>query len=331
MWSRLTGRAQPAASPRPPARRCVVVGEGRTASGDYLLGPWLEGLGLPVVHADSRHAPSRGDLAAGDLVVLSRYLPAAWRRPLQKCLGELAGLAYFMDDDLLDPEAHAGLAPAYAKKLGILAASQRRWLELHADTFWVATPALADKYAALRPQVIPLAPPPTLLAARRSLRIVYHGTASHGAEIEWLHEVISGVQKQCAHTDFELFGEHPVHRRYRDLPRVAVLHPMRWENYFAYTATHPAAIGLAPLLPGPFNAARGAVKFYDYARMDAVGVYTDVEPYRGFVRDGVDGVLLPNDPQRWIATLVALAQPDNPNLARLREGLRARIATPRTG
>ena len=238
-----------------------------------------------------------------------------------------AGLAYFMDDDLLDPSAHAGLASTYARKLETLASSQRRWLEVHADAFWVATPALAAKYAALDPHLIPLAPPAALLAAHPSVRIVYHGTASHAAEIEWLHDVIAAVQQRCASTHFELFGEHPVQRRYRDLPRVAVLHPMRWENYLAYTASHSATVGLAPLLPGPFNAARGAVKFYDYARMGAVGLYTDVEPYRGFVHDGIDGLLLPNDPQRWIETLVALAQPGDPTVERLSKGVRARIAS----
>ena len=327
MWSRLIGRARLSTRVRPAARRCIVLEEGRSPSGDYLLTPWLERLGLPLVRVDARLSPGSDTLRAGDLVVLSRYVPPLWRRPLQKRLTELAGLAYFMDDDLLDPAAHVGLASAYASKLATLASSQRRWLEVHADAFWVATPALAAKYAELDPQLIPLAPPASLLVARPALRIVYHGTASHAAEIEWLHTVIAGVQQRCAHTAVELFGEHPVHRRYRDLPRVTVLHPMRWENYLAYTATHPAAIGLAPLLPGAFNAARGAVKFYDYARMHAVGLYTDVEPYRGFVRDGVDGVLLPNDPQRWIDMLVALSQPDDPTLASLREGVRARIAS----
>lgn len=327
MWSRLIGRTRLSAGTRPAARRCIVLEEGRSASGDYLLTPWLERLGLPMVRADTRLAPGADALQAGDLVVLSRYVPPLWRRQLQKRLAELAGLAYFMDDDLLDPAAHVGLASTYARKLATLASSQRRWLEAHADAFWVSTPALAAKYAHLGPQLIPLAPPAALLVARPALRIVYHGTASHAAEIEWLHAVIAGVQQRCAHTAVELFGEHPVHRRYRDLPRVTVLHPMRWENYLAYTATHPAALGLAPLLPGAFNAARGAVKFYDYARMEAVGLYSDVEPYRGFVRDNVDGLLLPNDPQRWIDMLVALAQPGDPTIQRLREGVRARIAS----
>ncbi len=326
MWSRLTGRAK-VPPERPAALRCVVLEEGRGGpSSDYLLMPWLQRLGLTTVRADVRRAPAEGDLRRGDLVVLSRYVPPLWRRPLQKRLADLAGLVYFMDDDLLDPGALAGLPPAYAKKLSTLAGSQRRWLESHADAFWVATQALATKYAALHPHVIPLAPTPSMLVQQPALRIAYHGTASHAAEIDWLHAVVSGVQARCEHTHVELFGEHPVHRRYRDLPRVAVLHPMRWENYFAYTATHPADIGLAPLLPGAFNAARGAVKFYDYARMGAAGLYSDVEPYRGFVRDGLDGLLLPNDPQRWIETIAELAQAGNPALARLRLGVADRVA-----
>ena len=331
MWSRLTGRASTPspsapAAPRPAAGRCVVLEEGAPSpSGDYLLMPWLAGLGLPVVRPDVRRAPRADDLRRGDLVVLCRYVPPAWRAPLQKRCTELASLVYFMDDDLLDAAAHAPLALPYARKLATLAASQRRWLEATADAFWVSTPALAQKYASLRPTVIPLAPPPALLAPQAAVRIVYHGTASHAAEIAWLHAVVAGVQARCPATHFALFGDHAVNRRWRDLPRVAVLHPMRWESYLAFTAAQPADIGLAPLLPGAFNAARGAVKFYDYARMGAAGIYTDVEPYRGFVRDGVDGLLLPNEPARWIDAIAGLAQPDGAALARLKAGVQARI------
>jgi hypothetical protein len=333
MWSRLTGRASAAAAAarqakRPPARRCVVLEEGASSpSGDYLLMPWLARLGLEIVRADVRRPPAEGELRTGDLVVLARYVPAAWRRPLQKRLRELAGLVYFMDDDLLDASAHTGLGAPYAKKLATLAASQRRWLEATADAFWVSTPALAAKYARLSPTVIPLAPPPALLAQQQAVRIVYHGTASHAAEIAWLREVIASVQARCVHTHFALFGDHGVNRLYRELPRVAILHPMRWDNYVAFTASQQADIGLAPLLPDAFNAARGAVKFFDYARMGAVGVYTDVEPYRGFVRDGVDGLLLPNDPGAWAGAIVALAAAGSPRLARLRQGVRERIGS----
>ena len=330
LWSRLTARAGASAAvpaaERPAAERCVILEEGSSSpSGDYLLMPWLARLGLPVVRADVRRAPREGELRRGDLVVLCRYVPPSWRRPLEKRRSQLAGLVYFMDDDLLDATAHTALAAPYAKKLATLAASQRRWLESTADAWWVSTAALAAKYERLQPTVIPLAPPPALLEAWPAVRIVYHGTASHAAEIAWLHGVIAAVQERCPHTHFALFGDHAVNRRWRDLPRVSILHPMRWDSYLAFTASQPADIGLAPLLPGAFNAARGAVKFFDYARMGAAGVYTDSAPYRGFVRDGVDGLLLPNEPARWVDTIAELAASNGALLARLKEGVQARV------
>jgi len=95
---------------------------------------------------------------------------------------------------------------------------------------------------------------------------------------------------------------------------VSVVHPMSWSNYLAYTGSVLRDIGLAPLLPDPFNAARGPTKFFDFARMNAMGIYSDVEPYRSFVRNGVDGVLLDNDPVIWVRTIRELA--DQPSRRR---------------
>jgi glycosyltransferase involved in cell wall biosynthesis len=87
---------------------------------------------------------------------------------------------------------------------------------------------------------------------------------------------------------------------------------MSWPQYLAYTQSRKADIGLAPLLPSRFNAARGATKWMDYARMGAVGIYTDVQPYSEHVRHGVNGLLLPNEPEVWVQNILDLA--DNTEL-----------------
>jgi hypothetical protein len=312
MWRRLLGRLPvglPAGTPADAAaaRRILLLEEGRTPSGDYILAPWLDGLGPPVLRLDARRAPRTGQIERGDFVVVQRYLHSPWRQALQRQRQELAGLAWFLDDDLLDEQALAELAAPYQRKVRQLAFRQRPWFEQMGSQWWVATEALARKYAAASPTVLPFAPPRALASAVRGVRIVYHGTASHQAEIDWLHPVIAQVQQRCRETHFELFGELPVNRQWRDLPRVAVLHPMRWDNYLAHTAAHPADIGLAPLLPGVFNAARGPVKFVDYTRQGALGLYSRVPPYDGYVRDGVDGVLLPNEPAAWVEAIVRWA------------------------
>jgi hypothetical protein len=43
------------------------------------------------------------------------------------------------------------------------------------------------------------------------------------------------------------------------------------------------------------------------------------------VRNGVDGLLLPNEPQRWIEAIAALAQDESPLLARLKAGVQERV------
>lgn len=310
IWRRLFGsRARVVPDPGTAAdagsaRRLLLLEEGATPSGDYILAPWLAGLGPPVQRLDARQPPHTGQIEPGDFVVVQRYLHAPWRQAIERQRHELAGLAWFLDDDLLDPAALAEVTVGYARKIRQLALTQRPWFEQMGSQWWVATEPLARKYAAHAPTVLPFTPPTALTRPQPAVRVVYHGTASHQREIDWLHPVVAELQRRCEHTHVELFGELPVHRRFRDLPRVAVLHPMRWENYLAHTAAHPADIGLAPLLPGVFNAARGPVKFVDYTRQGALGLYSRVAPYEGFVRDGIDGVLLPNDPGAWVDAIV---------------------------
>jgi hypothetical protein len=280
-----------------------------------------------VLRLDVRQPPRAGQIGAGDFVVVQRYLHAPWRRAIERQRRALAGLAWFLDDDLLDPAALTGLAPPYARKIRRLALSQRPWFEQMGCQWWLATEALGRKYAALAPTVLPFAPPAALAQARPAVRVVYHGTASHQAEIDWLLPVLAEVQQRCADTHVELFGEAPVNQRWRELPRVAVLHPMRWENYLAHTAAHPADIGLAPLLPGHFNAGRGPVKFVDYSRQGALGLYSRLPPYEGFVRDGIDGVLLPNEPAAWVEAIVRWAGDPTGRAARA-AAARERLAGP---
>lgn len=242
----------------------------------------------------------------GGSIIIVRYLTREWKRFISKVRFKAESVIYFMDDDLFDPSALKYLPSDYARKIRKLALSHRGWLEENCSEFWVSTLALAAKYKELEPKVVALRPPKYLLERRTSVRVIYHGTNSHIREIEWLRGVIERLQETCLHTTFEIFGDHTVNRMYRDLPRVSVLHPMSWNSYLAYTSSLRADIGLAPLMPSTFNEGRGPVKFYDFARMGAVGVYSDATPYRSFVRQRVDGFLLPNEPELWVDTIVSL-------------------------
>jgi glycosyltransferase involved in cell wall biosynthesis len=285
----------------------LLVQAGRLPTTDYLVLPHVAGLGVPVRVADSaRERSDDGALAPGALVVFVRYVERAWMARVEAALPRLAGVAYFMDDDLLDAAALRGLPPRYAWKILRLALARRNWLRRVGARLWVSTAYLADKYRTWAPVVIAPRPDAALLARSSPVRVFYHGTASHGAEIRWLVPVVREVLGRAPESSFEIFGDVSVNRLYRGLPRVSVLHPMSWTNYLAYTSSAPLDIGLAPLLPGRFNAARVHTKFFDFVRCGAAGIYSDVEPYASFVRDGVDGMLVPNEPGAWREAILRL-------------------------
>ncbi|TDM05587.1 MAG: hypothetical protein C4K60_12595 [Ideonella sp. MAG2] len=307
------------------AQRVVVLEEGKSPSGDYLLYPFLAQQTVAVLRCDSRQAPPPGLLRAGDFVVILRYLPAPWHKLLARMRPQLAGLAWFMDDDLWDPAVLRDLPKTYARKISSHALQHRDWCMAAGAQLWVSTPALAAKYAQNQPRVLPLAPLPDMVRPpAASIRVAYHGTASHQAELAWLHPVLAAVLSRSSTVHIEVFGDLAVNRQFRDLPRVTVLHPMAWERYRDYTTSHTLDIGLAPLLPTAFNQARGAVKFFDYARMGAFGLYADVPPYQGFVQHGQDGLLLPMNPGIWVETLLRLST-EEAERRRLAEGVQARV------
>ncbi|MBI3154591.1 MAG: glycosyltransferase family 1 protein [Burkholderiales bacterium] len=302
-----------------------MIAPGDTASAAYMVRHALDAGGAPVVELDSRVDPPAGSAIppAPSLAVVVRYLPRRWLRWVAGLRGQGVPVVYFMDDDLMDPDAVAELPEPYRTRVRRDALRQRKRIEAVCTAFWVSTPQLARKYAPWQPRVVDPRPPRASLLAEPPVWVCYHGSASHRAELDWLLPVMQQVQARAPAVRFEVFGDHAVYARFRALPRVNVLHPMSWPNYLDYTSGTRRDIALAPLLPSRFNAGRGPTKFLDFSRMHAVGLYADLEPYRGFVRDGLDGLLLPPDPLAWVQAVVGLAA-DAPRRARLAAAARER-------
>jgi len=285
----------------------VIISADESPSVDYFVKPFLvkKGIAATLVRADGDNRISAAWQGV-KLVVVVRYLPKNWVRPLEDFRSAGGRIVYFMDDDLMDERSFLNLPTAYAKKIKYLATNKLSIIEKLSNEFWVSSEFLAKKYARWSPTILPARPEKELLAPRSSISIFYHGTSSHQSELLWLVPIIHVVQSRSEATQFEVFGDLHINRLYRGIPRVAVLHPMRWPAYVAFTHSVHRHIGLAPLMPEPFNEARAPTKFFDFVRMGAIGLYSDVAPYKDFIRNGIDGILLPNDPDIWIAAIVEL-------------------------
>ncbi|MCF5909730.1 glycosyltransferase family 1 protein [Aeromonas veronii] len=288
------------------SERLFILHEGSSPTLAYFESAISSRFPDTICHFIDTLAPPDIPIPAGTSLVIIRFISPKWQQHIERYIDRLSRIVYFMDDDLFDPAALSTLPKEYRSKIIRRSAAQHRWITQYCDDIWVSTAYLAKKYVHLNPEIVSAKPSRSLLETLRPVKIAYHGSSSHREEKYWLRQIVEGVLGACPNASFEIFGEHDIYKYYRDLPRVSVLHPMSWQNYLAYTKTHQLDIGLAPLLDSDFNLARGPVKFYDFVRMGAVGVYSNRAPYNDFIEQNINGILLENDPQRWVDAITLL-------------------------
>ncbi len=281
-----------------------LIEEQSNPSTDYFVQPALSVLGMPVVRCGFADMPPVEDMDEAT-VVLVRYVPAAWARRIEAVRARLRHLVFFMDDDVLDVAASAGMPLRYRFKLARLAAWRQGWLRQQQAELWVSTPYLQQKYVDWGAKLVLPAP---IAEISEFLRVFYHGSASHEAELRWLRSVAEEALRRDERLCFELVGGRDVCRLYRGLPRVTVVHPMKWPAYQAFLAMPGRHIGLAPLLDLPFNRARSYTKFFDITRAGAVGVYSPDSANATVVSHGEDGLVVELEQEAWVEAILNLAQ-----------------------
>ena len=305
------------------AKTVIVVQERGNPSTDYFILPLLTSLHCSV-EIINHYGPIGSISLKGKTVIFVRYVPARWKLYIKSNHQDVGNVIFFMDDDLFDLSASMGMPLRYRVKLFRLAARHQKWLRNVGAQLWVSTPFLAQKYAEWKPECIQPLP---LVSANRSkpVRVFYHGSASHNHELRWLKPIIAEVLARLPYVYVEIIGNAAVKRLYNGLDRVTIVHPMSWQNYLAFCQQSPRDIGLAPLLPNAFNAARSHTKFFDIARCHAVGVYSNCQPFEDFIDDQQDGILLENDVDVWVEHICRLAE-DATQRDRLFEGVQQKLA-----
>ena len=292
-----------------------LVEEGPNPSTDYFLKPALKPLARPIVRCSWTSPLPTAQALAGATVIFVRYVPTVWKHLVNQAHHSLVELVYFMDDDLWDYRAAAGLSWKYRFKLARYATRHRRWLQTLHVKLWVSTKWLADKYAAEQPKLMR----PALLEAAGSvaasatitatqhIQLFYHGSASHRADIEWLHPVIKTALTRNPRLHFEIIGDARTRALYSSLERCTVLAPMKWPAYSTLIATPGRHIGLAPAVPHPFNRARSHTKFFDITLAGAVGIYAAQGPCLGILEHNKHGLLVGMTPEAWVEAILQLA------------------------
>lgn len=299
----------------------VVLSPGPVPTTDYYLTPRLSGPASgPVFRFDSRcFDPSAEGLPKGAFVMIVRHANGRWLRFLDRNRERWSGVAYLIDDDI--PGAlHCDDVPFdYALWTTGRYLAARGGLARVCDRVWMSTAALRARYAGNASTLVePLAFGPARNAAPPGCRRwCYHGTRIHGRELRWLVPVVNAVQRAMPDAEFEVFGGNRVARLFRGIPRVVVLPPRPWPEYVTHCLASDSAVGVAPMLPGGFNAVRSHTKIFDVARCGAVGVFSAREPYVSRLAE-TGAALLPDAPEAWVNEVLRLLQNDALRLERYR-------------
>jgi glycosyltransferase involved in cell wall biosynthesis len=288
-------------------RLIFLVEERPNPSTDYFVLPAVSSIGAHLVRCGFADIPAAADIQNA-VVVFVRYVPKSWVKLIEANRPNLAALVFFMDDDVLDTDASTGMPWRYRFKLAHLAAWRSSWLRQQDAELWVSTPYLQKKYVAWQPKLV--LPSPVEFPSN-VCRVFYHGSASHNAEIRWLLPVVEQALRSEERMAFEIVGGLDVYRLYRGLPRVTVVHPMKWPAYQHFLAMGDRHIGLAPLLDLPFNQARSYTKFFDFTRCGAVGIYSPNNALAEVVEDGVDGLIVALDQEAWVTAILKLVQEES--------------------
>ena len=338
----LTGRTLSLARTKPrmvvpgaryPQRRhdaILVLQRGPNASTDYYLRPRLD----PFVRCEIAEIQSSPDgcelLSPGGsralFVILCRYASGPWLEALSGARDRLARVAFFMDDDLpemmRDPELPLTTRGKVARHFG----EHVDRLSGLASEIWVSTQVLAERYASANPVVIeplPEADPPEP-SPSPPRRVVYHGGEVHSRERRFVAEVARLLEGIDPGIEVEMAGGAALRSDLKGRPNITVAPETPWPAYLDRQRGARAAIALAPLVACAVNQARAPVKVFDAARLGAAGIYVDSPPFSGFVRDGVDGLLLPMEPRAWAGAITEMMDQPERRLAMARAA-RARL------
>lgn len=288
----------------------LILAPGPIPTVDYYLTSRLGGMpGIAACSLDSRRFVDAPPLPTGTFVVIARHASPVWLRFLLAHSEHLSSVAYLMDDDIPIAWQCRDVPLDYALWTSGRFLRIRRLLARLCDRLWVSTPELARRYPGAKivpPRPFERPPAPAPVGCRRW---AYHGTRIHQREPRWLLPVVEAVQRAVPEAEFEVFGGQKVKRLFAHVPRVVVHPPLPWPDYVAHCRARPLAVGVAPLLPGRFNAARSHTKVFDILRCGAAGVFSAREPYTHALGDNV-ALCLPDERSAWVDAIIGLLTDD---------------------
>jgi glycosyltransferase involved in cell wall biosynthesis len=230
-----------------------------------------------------------------------------------------ARTVYENDDDVFNiTHENVGAYDSY-KEGSELREAVKRYCDT-ASLITVSTPYLGDRHRELSPgvpvEVLPNYIPEFILDLPHDerhgrLRLGWMGGASHVRDLEEAARSVRRFMQRHPHWDMIVAGAD--YRRSFKVDKHRLFH-VPW----LHVASDPRLfyrmidydIGICPLLDTEFARSKSAIKALEYSARGIPVIASDVEPYRKFITDGVNGFLVKTD-HEWLNRLELLANDED--------------------
>jgi glycosyltransferase involved in cell wall biosynthesis len=142
-----------------------------------------------------------------------------------------------------------------------------------------------------------------------TFKVLYMGNSSHGEDLAMIKTVFERLaQEQVKVRLLIIGGESEVAGNAPDwYTRIPI--PQGLESYELFvpwfrTVAAECDLAIAPLVANEFNQYKSPLKFLQYSAVGLPGIYSQVTPYQEVVTQGVEGMLVDNDPKAWYQAIV---------------------------
>lgn len=244
-------------------------------------------------------------------------------------------LIYDLDDNLfeLDPEAEGG---KYRPLLGIVHAFVKG-----ADEVWASTATLATylrkngagKVVVHHNQLDPaiwrdiLSRPVAPTVRGNPVRLLCMGTRTHAEDFAIIAPALRALKERFGSSvQICMVGVCVADDEAGGMIEPFPPPPFVGASYPAFVSwlgsLPPFDIGLSPLRQSDFNRCKSEIKFLDYAALGLAPVVSDLEPYRDLIQNGVNGYLVEERHESWLAVMSSLVSDHEHRLAVARSARR---------
>jgi O-antigen biosynthesis protein len=302
----------------------VLVSKGRYASTfDITIGNFAEALAGDFVFTFVPESQTNdAAIRCADILLL--------HRTTDEDAGQLAEIArrhgkavvYLMDDDLISlhevAEDFSWLAPGAPRRLALESVIRG------SDLVIIYSPLMQESVQELNPRNVlletnirrkwlanaksSLNQPAGASEAEVPVRIGFAGGATHREELAVLWPAIVEASRHLgARAEFHFWGFTPDGVEQLQSPYHSKPFTFSYEEYLSCLTSGGFHVMIAPLFAEKrAKRAKCPIKFLEITAAGAVGVYSDVEPYRAVV-DGVSGIKCENTVESWSAAILKAA------------------------